>query len=83
MDRKEVTVKEPKRVKALKKMKSSTEVNLEVSLKKLEKNINLREKVTDLDTMGIIDPLDPNETRVILAMKKVKFEDTMSYIERK
>ena len=56
---------------------------MEVSLKKLEKNINLREKVTDLDIMGIIDPLDPNETRVILAMKKVKFEDTMSYIERK
>jgi hypothetical protein len=57
--------------------------NFYLSFQKFESYINLKEKVDDVDKMGIIDPLDPNETRVVLAVKSLKFEDTMSNIERK
>ena len=49
-------------------------------LKKYENKINFKEKVTDFDRMGIIDPLDPNETRVRIAMEALNFADRPSNI---
>ena len=54
-----------------------------INLKKYEREVNFKDKVTDFDKLGIIDPLDPNETRVRMSLEALNFADCPSSIENK